>query len=210
MTAAPRTGRPVPVVRGLRDAGLVLTGVAVLALVSLAVHPHSVSAAEASVFRFLDGTDVLPFAVVWPVMQLGNLVVIPCAAAVAAAFRRWRLAVALLLAGAGVYLLAKVVKGLVVRGRPDGLLPDVVIRGAPAVGRGFVSGHAAVVTALLVVAWPWLNRPARIVCSVLAVAVCLARVHVGAHLPLDVLGGAALGLAVAGAVRLALGHPRRC
>jgi undecaprenyl-diphosphatase len=42
------------------------------------------------------------------------------------------------------------------------------------------------------------------------VAVCLARVHVGAHLPLDVVGGAALGLAVAGAVRLALGHPRRC
>jgi undecaprenyl-diphosphatase len=126
---------------------------------------------------------------------------------VAAAFRRWRLAAGLLLAGAGVYLLAKVVKGIVPRGRPDRLLDDVVIRGTAALGRGFVSGHAAVVTSLLVVAWPWLNRPARIGCSVLVAAVCLARVHVGAHFPLDVVGGAALGLAVAGLVRLVIGHP---
>jgi undecaprenyl-diphosphatase len=210
MTAAAQTRRPVPVVRGRVDVALALTGLVALVLVSLAVHPHSVSGPETAVFRFLDGTDVLPFAVVWPVMQLGNLLAVPCAAVAAAAFRRWRLAAGLLLAGAAVYLLAKVVKSIVVRGRPDELLTHVVIRGAPAVGRGYISGHAAVVTALLTVAWPWLNRPARIVCSVLAVAVCLARVHVAAHLPLDVVGGAALGLAVAGAVRLALGRPRRC
>jgi len=100
-----------------------------------------------------------------------------------------------------------VVKGVVVRGRPASLLDDVVVRGAAAHGRGFVSGHAAVVTALLVVAWPWLNRPARIVCAVLAVAVCLARVYVSAHLPLDVVGGAGLGLVVGGAVRLLVGRP---
>jgi undecaprenyl-diphosphatase len=95
----------------------------------------------------------------------------------------------------------------VVRGRPDEYLTDVVHRGAPAHGLGFVSGHAAVVTALLVVAWPWLTRPARIVCAVLAVFVCMARVYVSAHLPLDVVGGAALGLAVGAAVRLLLGRP---
>ena len=39
------------------------------------------------------------------------------------------------------------------------------------------------------------------------VLVALARVYVGAHLPLDVVGGAALGVAVAAGVHLALGRP---
>jgi membrane-associated phospholipid phosphatase len=208
MTTTARAGRAARVVRGPRDALLLLGGSALLVLSSLPVHPDTVSAAEAGVFRAVNSTTVLPFVLVWPVMQLGNVLVVPAAALVAAAFRRWRLAAGLLLAGAGVYLLAKVVKGVVPRGRPAGLLPDVVIRGTAALGRGYVSGHAAVVTSLLVVAWPWLGRPARIGCTVLAVAVCLARVYVGAHLPLDVVGGAALGLAVAGGVRLVLGHPR--
>jgi undecaprenyl-diphosphatase len=195
-------------VRGWTDAAFVAAGLLLLVLAALPVDRHRVTGAEAGVFRVLNGTGVLPFAVIWPVMQLGNLLAVPAAALAAAALRRWRLAAGLLLAGAGVYLLAKVVKGIVVRGRPDGLLADVVVRGAAAQGRGFISGHAAVVTALLVVAWPWLGRRGRILATVAAVAVCLARVHVGAHLPLDVLGGAALGLAVAGAVRLVLGHPR--
>jgi membrane-associated phospholipid phosphatase len=208
MTAAAQTGRPVGIVRRPRDLVLAAGGALALVLASLPVQQHTVSGVETAVFRALNSVTVLPFVVIWPVMQLGNVLVVPCAAVVAAAFRRWRLAAGLLLAGAGVYLLAKQVKGVVVRGRPDGLLSDVVIRGAPALGRGYVSGHAAVVTSLLVVAWPWLSRPARIGCSVLVAAVCLARVHVGAHLPLDVVGGAALGLTVAGLVRLVIGHPR--
>jgi membrane-associated phospholipid phosphatase len=195
-------------VRRPRDVGLVVVGTAVLLLAAQPVHPDSVSDVEKAVFSALNSTTVLPFVVVWPFMQLGNIVVVPCAAAVAAAYRRWRLAGGLLLAGAGVYFLAKQVKGVWPRGRPPGLLSDVVIRGTAALGRGFVSGHAAVVTALVVVAWPWLNRTGRVVCASLAGAVCCARVYVGAHLPLDVLGGAALGLAVAGVVRLVLGHPR--
>ena len=206
MTTAARA-RSAEVVRRPRDAALVLCGAGVLVLASLPVQRYSVSGAETAVFRVLNSVGVLPFVLIWPLMQLGNVVVVPVSAAVAAAFRRWRLAAGLLLAGAGVYLLAKVVKDIVVRGRPDGLLDDVVIRGAAALGRGYVSGHAAVVTSLLVVAWPWLNRPGRIAGAVLVTVVCLSRVHVGAHLPLDVVGGAALGVAVAGVVRLAIGHP---
>jgi hypothetical protein len=42
--------------------------------------------------------------------------------------------------------------------------------------------------------------------GVLALVLADPPVHV--DLPLDVVGGAALGLAVGGAVRLAVGHPR--
>jgi len=194
------------VVRRGQDAVLVLVGALVLVVASVPVYGGRVDGTETAVFRLVNALP-LPLAVVWPVMQLGNLLVVPAAALAAAALRRWRLAAALLLVGTGVYLLAKVVKGVVVRGRPDTLLTDVVLRGAPALGRGYVSGHAAVVTGLVVVAWPWLPRAGRVVAAVLVAAVCLTRVQVGAHLPLDVVGGAALGLAVAGVVRLLLGRP---
>jgi membrane-associated phospholipid phosphatase len=197
---------PGRVVRGRADAVLVVGGAAVLVLAALPVDADRVSSAEAAVFRVVDGNDVLPFALVWPVMQLGNLLVVPAAALLAAALRRWWLAVGLLVGGGATYLLAKVVKGTVVRGRPDDLLADVVIRGAEAHGRGFVSGHAAVVAVLVAVAWPALGRRGRVVCATLATVVCLSRVHVGAHLPLDVVGGAGLGLAVAGLVRLLFGR----
>ena len=207
MTTTTRSPGVSGIVRRPRDVVLVVVGTAVLVLAAQPVHPDSVSDVEEAVFSALNSTTVLPFVVVWPFMQLGNIVVVPCAAVLAALYRRWRLAGELLLAGAGVYFLAKQVKGVWPRGRPAGLLSDVVIRGDAALGRGFVSGHAAVVTALVVVAWPWLNRTGRVVCASLAVAVCLARVYVGAHLPLDVVGGAALGLAVGGLVRLLLAHP---
>lgn len=204
-TTAPT--RPRTVRRGWPELAIALTGALVLVLASLPVHPDRVSGAEAAVFGTLNHPTLVPFVLVWPFMQLGNLLAVPVVAALAAVLRRWRLAAAALLAGAGVYALAKVVKGIVPRGRPAGLLDDVVIRGAAAHGRGFISGHAAVVVALVVVAWPWLGRRGRIACAALAVAVGFARVHVGAHLPLDVVGGAGLGLAVGGLVLLALGRP---
>jgi membrane-associated phospholipid phosphatase len=197
-----------PLTRGRADAIVILAGATLLVLAALPVHRTSVSPAEAAVFHVLNGTTVLPFVVVWPVMQLGNVLVVPASALLAAAFRRWLLAAELLVAGGGTYLAAKVVKGLVPRGRPRGLLSDVVIRGAEAHGRGFVSGHAATLAALATVAWPWLGRRGRIAVVVLVVVVCLTRIYVGAHLPLDVVGGAGLGIAVGGCVRLLMGRPR--
>jgi undecaprenyl-diphosphatase len=205
MTAARPAVRRV--VRGPSDVGLLALGAAVLVLAALPVDAARVPATETAVFRVLNGTTVLPFLVVWPVMQLGNVLVVPVSTAVAAALHRWRLAGELLLAGASTYLLAKVVKGIVTRGRPDRLLADVVIRGEEAVGRGFVSGHAATLTALAAVAWPWLGPRGRTAVAALVTVVCLTRVYVGAHLPLDVVGGAGLGLAVGGVVRLLLGRP---
>jgi membrane-associated phospholipid phosphatase len=178
-----------------------------LVLCALPVHADGVAAPEADAFRLVNDLPSVPFGIVWVPMQLGNLLVVPAAVLAALAFRRWRLAAGLALAGAGVYALAKVVKHFVLRGRPSELLDDVVVRGAAPHGLGFVSGHIAVVTALAMVAWPWLPRWGRWAAGAAVAAVFLTRMYVGAHLPLDMVGGAALGVAVGALVRLALGVP---
>jgi undecaprenyl-diphosphatase len=182
-------------------------GAALLLLSALPVHADSISDLEAAAFRLVNDLPSLPFAVVWVPMQLGNLLVVPAAVLVALVARRFRLAIGLALAGGGVYALAKVVKHFVLRGRPETVLDDVVVRGAAAHGLGFVSGHIGVVTALALVAAPWLPRRGRWALAAAVAAVFLSRMYVGAHLPLDMIGGAGLGLAVGGGVRLLLGRP---
>ena len=211
MTTIARQLRAEPrhAVRGWSDIGLLLAGVAVFAACAAVLDRHRVSGAEAAVFRAINNRSLVPQVVVWPIMQLGNFLVIPVVAVTAAVLRRWRLAISLLAAGLSAYLLAAhVVRDTFVRGRPATLLTEVHLRGAPAGGLGFVSGHVAVVTVLAAVAWPYLGHRWRAAVVGLVCLVALARIYVGAHFPLDVLGGAGLGLAVAGAVRLTFGRPR--
>jgi membrane-associated phospholipid phosphatase len=190
------------------DVYLLVAGAVVLALSALPIEAGSVGALEADVFRFINDLPGAIYGVLWPAMQLGNVIAAPVAALAAMLARRFRLAVGLVVSGVVVWLLAKVVKDLIERGRPAELLSDVSRRDAPAVGQGYPSGHAAVVVALAAVASPYLSRPLRIVVWTLAALVCLARVYVGAHLPLDVIGGAAFGLAIGALCNLALGVSR--
>ena len=91
-------------------------------------------------------------------MQAGSLAAVFVTAGLALAARRPRLAVALAAGGTTTWLLAKVVKQLVERGRPEALLHDVVVYGPAATGLGFPSGHAAVAAAIMTVAGPYLTR----------------------------------------------------
>ena len=56
---------------------------------------------------------------------------------------------------------------------------------------------------------PYLPGRWKLVPWVLVVAVMVGRVYVGAHNPLDVVCGAALGVAIAGVVNLLTGARRR-
>jgi undecaprenyl-diphosphatase len=193
--------------RSRRDVGSAVGALVVLLLAAWAASGQRVPGWERSVFAAVNDRSVLPFVAVWPVMQLGNVAVVWLTALAAAITRRFRLATGLLGGGLLAYLLAKVVKAAVGRPRPFELLEEVAVRGPHVSDNGFVSGHATVAAVVAAVLLPHVGRRSARALIGLAVLVSLSRVHVGAHLPLDVVGGMALGVAVAAGVHVALGRP---
>ena len=174
-----------------------------------AVRGNQVGPGEAAVFQAINRLPALVEPPLQVIMQAGTLAAVGVAAGLALAVRRTRLAVDVVLAGGGTWLLVKGVKEIVARVRPDGLLADVVVRGSAQVGLGFPSGHAAVAAALATVAGPWLPRPLRRASWAVVAVVAVARVYVGAHLPFDVVGGMAVGWVAGATVHLVRGAPVR-
>jgi undecaprenyl-diphosphatase len=189
-----------------RDVQGLIIGGSVL-LVTAALARRGVVPGEERLFRSANELPDGAYRPVWAVMQYGTFGTVPAIAVVQLLRRRPRFALAVAAGGGGAWALAKVVKRLVGRTRPAGVMAGVRLRGKEEGDLGFPSGHAAVSAALTVVAWPRSGAGWRAVSSVLTVLVPFARLYVGAHLPLDVIGGSALGLTVGSAVNLALGVP---
>jgi undecaprenyl-diphosphatase len=165
-----------------------------------------ISPAEATAFRAVNGLPDSIHLPAWAIMQLGTLGAAPTAAGLVWLAGERRPAGQLLAAGTGTWALAKLVKQVVRRPRPGALLPGIHYRGRPAAGLGYLSGHAGVAAALGAAAFPRLGRGGRALILIAVPAVGLTRIYTGAHLPLDIVGGAAFGLAVEAAVTLVTGR----
>jgi undecaprenyl-diphosphatase len=166
----------------------------------LSVDSSHVGPTERAVFRRVNELPEGLARPAWVVMQAGTIGAVPAAAGLALATGRRGAAGRLLLSGTATWLLAKGVKRVYRRPRPSRLVAAARIRGDEATGMGYVSGHAGVAVAMALAAWPELPTPGRVAVLAVAPLVGTTRVYVGAHLPLDVVGGAALGLAVDGLV----------
>jgi undecaprenyl-diphosphatase len=192
-----------------RQLTVIAVGLAVLVLGALIVRDGTVPAWEESLFHAVNDLPPWVYRVLWPVQQLGVLVVGPILAIVCIALRRYRLAIALLLATLAKLVAERIVKAVVSRERPfTSIGPDISTRGEVSlVGESFVSGHAVLAAALAGVITPYLPSRWRPVPWVLVALVMFGRVYVGAHNPLDVVCGAALGVVLAACINLATGAP---
>jgi membrane-associated phospholipid phosphatase len=177
-------------------------GAAGLTASALLARSQQVGRREERAFRAVNELPDWLWGPTWPLMQLGNVVAAPAAATVAALAGDRRLGRRLLVGGVAAWALSKAVKRCVGRPRPAVLLAETRRRGREQSGLGYLSGHAAVAVALGTAALPSMSREGRLAVAAAMPMVGLCRLYVGAHLPLDVVGGASLGLVVESATIL--------
>lgn len=180
----------------------------VLAVTTVVASQTEITDLELEVFAALNGAPVVVAWPVWVVMQAGSLGGGLAVALVVFGVRRDAVGAALGVAAVLVaWFSAKVLKAVVDRGRPADVLAVVDTAFEPVLrGGGFPSGHSAVAFALATVIAPTLRGRWRWLPFGLAAVVALGRLVFGAHLPLDVVGGAALGVVVGGLLLLASGR----
>ncbi len=201
---------------GKGDTRAVVVPAVVLVVTALFAARDRLAVGEAGLVEALNGNGVLGTAPFEPlllvVMAFGTLPgVVAVAVVTALLVKPWQPAVGVLAAGMAGWLVSGWLKDVVGRGRPveflDARTLDISGGYAAITGAGYPSGHTTVAFAMAAVVAPWVPARWRWAPWVVASLVGVARIYVAAHFPLDVVGGAALGMVVGGLVNLALPEP---
>jgi membrane-associated phospholipid phosphatase len=185
---------------------IALGGLVTVTICGFIVRDGTVGTAERDVFHAINDLPDWMYRVFWPFQQFGNLVVAVVVGLVVALWlRKWWVAVAVVAAAALKLLAESAVKEIVHRSRPGTSIGDLTMRGdVSAGGLSFVSGHAVIVTAIAGLLAPILPRGWKWVPWVFVALNGVARIYVGAHNPLDIIGGVGVGLVIAGVLNALL------
>jgi undecaprenyl-diphosphatase len=93
-------------------------------------------------------------------------------------------------------VVTQVLKHVANQPRPLNVIPGLDTHGYPVSphGNAYPSAHTAVVVAAVCALWPWVRWPQRVAGLVFAVLTACNRLYIGAHWPIDVVGGVAIGM----------------
>lgn len=140
--------------------------------------------------------------------QLGSAGALAMAVVVAFICGRKKMSVMLLVSGVLAFLATSATKMLVARPRPAGVLPDVMVHFDYVDGFGFPSGHTAIATAIALTLMPFVKKEYQVLLWVLVIGVALSRMILGAHVPLDLLGGFCIGVIAATFARVVINRTK--
>jgi undecaprenyl-diphosphatase len=146
-----------------------------------------------------------PFSRLFSPIGIGIVVVL---IGISAGFRNRTLFPIVVAAGSAgaAWLFANLAKAVAERPRPYDVVADAVLRQDPARGTSFPSSHTAIALGVAIALVPFLARPIGAMAIAYAVLVGWSRMYLGVHYPLDVLGGAGIGIATGSATLLIAGR----
>ncbi len=192
---------PLSKVRGVYIIGLIIAAV-VFAVTAAAAAGGQSMGWETSLFRYINDwswslqglfTVITFFGSTWMAL------VVVVAVFAARAYRlAWRLAITIV----GAYGAAFLAKHFVGRVRPAEMLAHIHTR-AVETGMGFPSGHATLSTVVALTLLPYLPKWIGFIGAPIFIGlVCLSRLYLGVHFPLDIIGGMAIGTGAVCVLRL--------
>ena len=177
--------------------GLIL-GIILFLITLLFARQHQFSGWQLQLFRALNN---LPDGFTKPALLLseglGAAYPMVLCVAIAAAYKRFRLAWRFAVAGAGSVVGLEIGKLIAKEPRPQFLLNgDLHVRASEPGLTSFPSGHMAAATALALVLWAILPKKWRWLSILWIIIMAVSRLYLGVHTPNDMVGGFAVGLIV--------------
>ncbi len=165
---------------------------------------------ERPIFYFFNSLPHSLHGVMYGITQFGSLASLPIWIAVGWYLINRRGALSVVYAGVLAWILAKVAKTLVHRGRPHDLLHQVYLFTSEKFhGFGFPSGHATFSAACATILYYQVPKKYRKYLLLMVLLVGISRMYLGAHFPLDIVGGWALGAFIGASVAMIYGISKK-
>lgn len=184
--------RAIPLYQNIPPTTQVVASIVLLILATLLSRDTALPSWEINLFNSIHDWPDFLYPLFYAVTQLGSIFMLGGLLAFYFFRNKYHILIRLLMTGTLAYLLAGFVKSVWGRARPHELLDGIVALDYIQ-GPGFPSGHTALAVALALTIGHYVPRAYHWLIAVWIVGVALSRIYLGVHLPMDIIGGFAIG-----------------